>query len=108
MLIFFLITGTLTTPPDQQVKLISLENSDRSPPPDMVFIRSDGSLSWRGEPASPENVILNWQQANDGETPPMRIAADRELSALMLLEIVKEFKSKGVQHTVLVTERKDN
>jgi len=105
MLIFFLVAGTLTTPPDRDVTLISLKNSDRSPPPDMLFVRLDGSLSWRGEPTDLLTVIANWQKANQGEAVPMRLAADKELPALKLLEVVKELKSNGAERIVLVTER---
>ena len=51
MLIFFLIAGTLAPTGDRAVDLVALTDADAASPPDMLFIRADGTLTWRGLPS---------------------------------------------------------
>jgi biopolymer transport protein ExbD len=109
MLIFFLIAGTLAPPADHQVSYIASEREDNAPPPDMVFVRADGTVSWRGEPVDPSAHFADWKAIlsidGDQERAPLRVAADRDLSALKLLELLKTLRAGGIDKIVLVTER---
>ncbi|WP_412050743.1 ExbD/TolR family protein [Hoeflea sp. Naph1] len=109
MLIFFLIAGSLAPPADRQVDYIASEREDSVPPPDMVFVRSDGTVSWRGEPVDPTAHVADWKailSLDEGqEMAPLRIAADRDLSALELLKLLTTLRSGGIDEIVLVTER---
>jgi len=49
MLIFFLVAGTLAPAPDREVDFITLAATDPASPPDMLFVRAEGTLTWRGE-----------------------------------------------------------
>lgn len=109
MLIFFLIAGTLAPPADRQVSYIESLREDVAPPPDMIFVRADGTVSWRGEPVDPPAHFADWKailSSGEGEEmAPLRVAADRDLSALELLKLLTTLRSGGIDNIVLVTER---
>ncbi len=108
MLIFFLVAGTLAPAPDSDVDFIDLAATDPAAPPDMLFVRADGTLTWRGQPLSLEDHVQRWQNLqNDGVDPrPLRIAADRSLPAIDLLETLDELRKAGVDRLVLIAERR--
>lgn len=105
MLIFFLIAGTLAPSPDREVDLVSLEEMAAAGPPDMAFVRNDGSMTWSGETVSPSEAQARWARSGDDTLRPFRMAVDRELPALRLLEIIEELRAGGVEDIVLVTRR---
>ena len=109
MLIFFLIAGTLAPPADSEVAYIASEREDNAPPPDMIFVRADGTISWRGEPVDPSAQLSDWKailSSGEGEEmAPLRVAADRDLSALILLDLLTTLRAGGIDNIVLVTER---
>ncbi|MEM7067994.1 MAG: biopolymer transporter ExbD [Pseudomonadota bacterium] len=105
MLIFFLVAGTLTTPLDQDVDIASLQLDQQAPPPDMVFIREDGSLTWQGTATDIPSIMERWESVQNVEKAPMRIAADRNLSAMKLLETIEEFKATGAEEIKLVIQK---
>lgn len=109
MLIFFLIAGSLAPPADNEVSYIASEREDNAPPPDMIFVRADGTISWRGEPVDPAAHLEDWKAllltGEDQEMAPLRVAADRDLSALLLLDLLTTLRSGGIDNIVLVTER---
>lgn len=110
MLIFFLVAGTLAPAPDREVDLVALAASDPAAPPDMLFIRADGSLTWRGEAMPLADHVARWQslQLEQGNTPkPMRIAADRTLAAIKLLDQFEALRRAGIQNIVLLAERQN-
>ena len=68
MLIFFLIAGTLAPTADRQVELVTLRDGVAAAPPDMLFIRSDGTLTWRGAPVGVDAVpALMASDKGDGD-----------------------------------------
>ena len=105
MLIFFLIAGTLAPSPDREVDLVSLADMEAAGPPDMLFVRRDGSTTWGGEPVSPLEAQAKWMQTGNGAPRPFRVAVDRELPALRLLEVIGEIRAAGIEDIVLVTRR---
>ena len=107
MLIFFLIAGTLAPAPDREVSLVSLAEMDSAPPPDMAFVRKDGSLTWRGEAIADGDLVATWRglQGDAAEVRPLRVAADRELPAIELIDRLEALRGAGVSRIVLVTER---
>ena len=102
MLIFFLIAGTLAPPRDPEVSFITTVREDNAAPPDMLFIAADGSASWRGEPVEIESNLATWAEEHAGT--PFRVAADRELPATELVDIVGALRGAGLTNIVLVTE----
>ncbi|OCW56957.1 hypothetical protein AWJ14_07320 [Hoeflea olei] len=108
MLIFFLAAGTLAPAPDRDVDFITLAATDPAAPPDMLFVRADGTLTWRGEPMAVEEHVARWQGLQDEAAPPrpLRIAADRTLPALDLLDSLDALRKAGVDEIVLIAERR--
>tara|TARA_R110002020_G_scaffold58372_4_gene160059 strand:- start:24018 stop:24425 length:408 start_codon:yes stop_codon:yes gene_type:complete len=107
MLIFFLVAGTLAPAPDRDVDFITLAATDPAAPPDMLFIRSDKTLTWRGEALPLSDHVSRWQglQAEAPEPRPFRIVADRLLPAVDLLDTLDELRRAGVDEIVLIAER---
>ena len=107
MLIFFLVAGTLAPAPDGNVDFIILAASDPAAPPDMLFVRIDGTLTWRGEMLPIHDHVQRWQglQTEALGPRPLRIAADRQLPAIDLLETIDELRKAGVDEIVLIAER---
>ena len=105
MLIFFLIAGTLAPSPDREVDLVSLSDMEAAGPPDMLFVRSDGTTTWGGEPVSPPEAEARWAQSGEGVSRPFRMAVDRDLPALRLLEVIEELRAAGIKDIILVTRR---
>jgi biopolymer transport protein ExbD len=107
MLIFFLIAGTLAPAPDHEVSLVSLAEMDSAPPPDMAFMRKDGTLTWRGAAISDGDLVATWRTLQDeaAEIRPLRVAADRALPAVDLIDRLESLRKGGIGRIVLVTER---
>ncbi|MCB1387487.1 MAG: biopolymer transporter ExbD [Nitratireductor sp.] len=104
LLVFFLVAGTLAAPPDNEVDLVSLSDKGAAPPPDMVFVRPDGTITWQGEVASVGKVVANWRETSHEDERPLRIAADRELPAVELIATIRALRTAGAGRIVLVTE----
>lgn len=107
MLIFFLVAGTLAPSPDRNVDFITLAAKDPAAPPDMLYIRADGTLTWRGNQLPLTEHVQRWQNLQSAETDPvpLRIAADRSLPALDLLDTIDELRKAGVDQLTLIAER---
>lgn len=101
MLIFFLIAGTLTPPLDREVTLITTVEAIPSEPPEALFVTAEGAVRWKGAETSVE-AYLDARGQTGGS---VRIAADRELPAVRLIEIVGDLRSAGVETVSVVTER---
>ena len=104
MLIFFLIAGTVTPPLDREVTLISTVEADAAEPPDALFVTADGTLRARGAETTVERFLTEREAA--GGT--VKLAADRDLAAIRLIEVVGELRAAGVETVSVVTERADS
>ncbi|MAY63342.1 MAG: biopolymer transporter ExbD [Rhizobiales bacterium] len=102
MLIFFLIAGTLAPPRDPEVSFITTTREENAAPPDMLFIAGDGRATWRGEPVEIDSELAGWAEEHQGAA--FRIAADRDLPATELVDIVGALRTAGLTNIVLVTE----
>ena len=108
MLIFFLIAGSLTPPLDKDVTLISTSESDRSEPPDALFVTSDGVMRSRGAETDAAGYVAHVRQEQallEGDPIAVKLAADRELPATRLIEIVGDLKTAGADRVTVVTKR---
>ncbi|WP_417689614.1 ExbD/TolR family protein [Roseibium sp.] len=112
MLIFFLIAGQLAPPMDKTVELIDSQDAEATPPPDALVAREDGSLFFRGDSITIEAYLAQAAQsyvpdAEDTETGklPVRLVADKDLSAIALVELVGELQKAGAGKVTVVTMR---
>lgn len=108
MLIFFLIAGSLTPPMDQEVALITTDQSDQAEPPDALFVTAEGTTRSRGADIAPAEYVAAFKQRKlllEGDEVVIKIAADRALAASRLIEIVGELRDAGATRVSVVTER---
>lgn len=105
MLIFFLIAGTLTPPMERDVALITTAESDRAEPPHALFVTSDGVLKAAGVETTAAAYVDGLAASDDGAERVVKLAADRDLPALRLVEIVTELRDAGATRIAVVTER---
>lgn len=103
MLIFFMIAGALAPTLDGEISLIATDELDGRAPPDTAVLRADGTLYLRGELVTPEQVMAASQDGPNGAD--LRLVADREVPAKMLMTRVAELREAGASSVWLVTER---
>lgn len=108
MLIFFLVAGTLTPPLDNDVSLISTIEADQAQPPNALFVTSEGEMRLRGTATDAQSFMLE-RVDTLGETAAreleIKVAADRELPAAKLVDIVGALKAAGASRISIITER---
>jgi biopolymer transport protein ExbD len=102
MLIFFLIAGTLAPPLDDDVALIATREAEPAEPPEALVALADGTLRYRGEATTPE-AFMSARAAD--QDPAAKLAADRELPAANLIDIVAALRAAGATSVRVVTER---
>lgn len=105
MLIFFLIAGSLSPPLDPDVSLISTEQAERAEPPDALMAMRDGSLRLHGEETSASAYMALLLKGKGSRDAVVKLAADRELPAARLVEIVDELRAAGAVTVTVITER---
>ncbi|WP_244423600.1 ExbD/TolR family protein [Nitratireductor pacificus] len=108
MLIFFLVAGTLTPPLDGEVTLISTTDAERSEPPGALFVTRDGALRVKGAEVDAAGFVAQRRaqsEAPDSETLEITVAADRDLPASRLVDIVGALKAAGASKISIITER---
>ncbi|WEX11460.1 biopolymer transporter ExbD [Chelativorans sp. AA-79] len=105
MLVFFLVAGTLAPPLDKEIDLISTATTERSTPPDALFVTSEGELRVEGTTTTAAAFLesLRASGAAEGELE-VKLAADRNLPAVRLVEIVGELRQAGAVKISIVTE----
>ncbi|WP_295813123.1 biopolymer transporter ExbD [uncultured Nitratireductor sp.] len=108
MLIFFLVAGTLTPPLDNDVSLISTVEANPSEPPNALFVTEEGELRLRGATTDARNFMIARTETL-GETAAkeleVKVAADRDLPAAKLVDIVGALKAAGASKISIITER---
>ncbi|WP_011580775.1 MULTISPECIES: ExbD/TolR family protein [Chelativorans] len=105
MLVFFLVAGSLAPPIDKEIELISTAMTEPSAPPDALFVTGEGELRARGETTTVaafiEDLTAGGTEADEIE---VKLAADRNLPAVRLIEIVGELRQAGAARISIVTE----
>ncbi|MFC5583590.1 ExbD/TolR family protein [Nitratireductor kimnyeongensis] len=108
MLIFFLVAGTLTPPLDNDVSLISTVEADPSEPPNALFVTQEGEMRLRGTATDAQGFMLARAETLGEEAArqlEIKVAADRDLPAAKLVDIVGALKAAGASRISIITER---
>ncbi len=110
MLIFFLIAGSLAPPLDRDVRLVATEELEGRAPPDAAVVLADGTLRWRGQVVTEDQVVAHAREIApvdlpEDEKPDVRLVPDRDLPAETLLRINKQLREAGAGKVWLITER---
>ncbi|MCO6385428.1 biopolymer transporter ExbD [Aliihoeflea sp. 40Bstr573] len=106
MLIFFLIAGTLAPPIDSEISFISTADADGSEPPDALYVTAEGTMRSRGvEMSAADYVARESERQAETEGVEIKLAADRDLAADKLIDVVAELRAAGAGTIRVITER---
>jgi biopolymer transport protein ExbD len=103
MLVFFMIAGALAPTLDGEINLISTDELEGRAPPDTTVMREDGTLILRGQVVTPEQAVAASEAGQYGLD--VRLVADRNVPAKILMERVAELRAARATSVWLVTER---
>ncbi|WP_439527402.1 ExbD/TolR family protein [Pannonibacter sp.] len=105
MLIFFLVAGQIAPPLDSAVTLTDARDAESLPPPDALFAHADGRLTFRGADMTADAFVADRRMRLATDAPEILLAADRELDARRLVEVVDALKQAGAARVKVVTRR---
>lgn len=108
MLIFFLFAGSIARDDARRVEPpIDMVEDEVIRSTDALVIDRGGELYSRGEPVELESWVAVAKTADGPMAPgmPIKIAADGDLPADRLEEIMKQLKQDGLEDIVLITRR---
>jgi biopolymer transport protein ExbD len=100
ILIFFMIAGSLASPPDPSVRFVQTQDLECCVSPDAVSIDKTGQLRRGGVPITLESLLDNLA----ADTSSLPLLPDRELPAVQLLGLVKDLRASGRTNITIVTE----
>ena len=101
ILIFFMVAGTLSGPPDPSLEFVQTSSLECCTSPDALSISQSGALSLAGERLPSIDAYLS---TLDQTSPIARLAPDRDLPAHKLILIIQNLQTHGVQNITIVTE----
>ncbi|MEM7214519.1 MAG: biopolymer transporter ExbD [Pseudomonadota bacterium] len=105
MLIFFLIAGTIVPPIDNQVSPILSKVENNAGLENTLSVRADGSTFYLGNPYTPADFVEEFLRDSENAGKPVRVLADKDLSALQLIEVVNQLQSAGAPSVRVIAER---
>ena len=107
MLIFFLLAGTVAPTADFDLTPASSRDSAAaSPPATAVYLSQEGFISVAGTEVTAEEVPQALQAlAIDLNGSPLRIIADRQTDATLILTIAEAARAAGIESAKLITLR---
>lgn len=100
MLVFFMVAGTLSKPPDPGLTLVRAADLEGRPPPDALVVYPDGAMRYHGGLVTDVEAFLD-EQAID----TLRIVPDRATPAALLVQLGNAARSAGVARVVIVSEK---
>jgi biopolymer transport protein ExbD len=103
MLMFFLVAGTIATPPPADLRLVQLAQADPVVPPDVLIMTADGAVIWQGTPADPAAYLAALPAGAAGIA---RIMPDRDAPAAALITLARALRAAGAAEVRVVTERR--
>ena len=103
MLVFFMVTGTLSQPLDKSLKLVRTTELEGRVPPDALVIHADGRMTYRGAPVANAAQFVDAVPQQDRAT--MRVVPDQDLPARSLVKLTRDLRQAGAQRVLLVSER---
>lgn len=102
MLMFFLVAGTIASPPPADLRLVQLAQADPLIPPDVLSMTANGAVIWQGAPADPDAYVRSLPPEAQGIA---RIMPDREAPAAALITLARALRAAGAAEVRIVTER---
>jgi biopolymer transport protein ExbD len=102
MLMFFLVAGTIASPPPADLRLVHLELADPLVPPDVLTMTAAGTVIWQGAPADPAAYVASLPPEAQGVA---RIMPDRDAPAAALIRLASTLRAAGATELRIVAER---
>lgn len=103
LLAFFILAGTIASPPPSGLVLVSLGDGTAAPiPPDTVAIAADGTAIWPPGIAGAEDLVARLP-AEAGRI--VRIMPDRGSAAAALVAMAARLRAAGARDVRLIAER---
>lgn len=102
MLMFFLVAGTIATPPPADLRLVQLAQADPLVPPEVLSMTAAGEVIWQGAPADPAAYVAALPPEAQGIA---RVMPDRDAPAVALITLARALRSAGAAEVRIVTER---
>ena len=100
ILIFFMVTGSLASPPSGGLDYVESDHDNCCAPPDALAIGANGEMTYGGQRIDSAAQYM----ATIGEDAPVRILPDKALPAADLLHLVTALQDAGAQRVILMTE----
>lgn len=100
ILIFFMITGTLTRA-GNGIRFVQSSGLDCCSDPAALVITSDGGLLHNDEPVP---SIAAWLAGRPDPDADVKLMPDQALPARALITITRELRSAGIKRVVVLTE----
>ncbi len=101
LLVFFMLTGTLSPVPPIDVDLPTAAGGSPSAGAPVLVVSHTGTLALDGNPISPDDL-----SARLGERPgALEVRADARVPARILLPLLERLQQAGLERVDLVTRR---
>ncbi len=106
LLIFFMLTSTLTTPDAYDVALPESESgATHESEPLVLLIAADGAIAINNEPVALGDLVARFQAAlADGASPSVMVKADATATTAAVITAMKRAKLAGIERVALATE----
>ncbi|MEM1374764.1 MAG: biopolymer transporter ExbD [Pseudomonadota bacterium] len=102
MLIFFLVTSQMARPLDSELELVNTDEEELVAPPDAIVLNAEGTVTFRGEAASVEEIARRLEAGGISEA---RILPDRRAPARAVIDLAAELRAAGAEAVFIVTEQ---
>lgn len=103
MLVFFMVTGTLSPSLDRDITLVETAELEGREPPDALVIDKTGQLRHRGVVLT--SVAAFFDRPDSRARDVVRLLPDRDLLAVDLLRVSAQLRAQGVGRIMISTER---
>ncbi len=103
MLVFFMVTGTLSRPLDSDLRLVRTAELEGRAPPDTLVVHADGQMTYRGEPVASAEAF--YAARPEAEREKLRVVPDAALPAKILVTLARDLRRAGASSVVIVTQR---
>jgi biopolymer transport protein ExbD len=103
MLVFFMVTGTLSPSLDRDITLVETAEMEGREPPDALVIDNTGQLRHRGVVLT--SVAAFFDRPDSRARDVVRLLPDRDLPAVDLLRVSAQLRAQGVERIMISTQR---
>jgi biopolymer transport protein ExbD len=106
LLIFFMLTSTLTTPDEFDIALPeSVSGAAHGSEPIVILIGPDGAIAVNNRPVDIGEVVAALEAAlGDGEAPTVMVKADARATTSDVVAVLRRAHAAGINRVALATQ----